>query len=199
MGQVKISRFLVYVFVFVVELFEFRVDRFKGNGQNNYLSTWTRGSREGKIMHNLKKLNYETSFAIGEILNNILWCSGRGQTESHGHLPPPGRERWRGPLPQGVCARLPEGQGAGGPPQEEAQAAAQGHQGQAPGRVRGPGGGHGPQPSGSGVRHCLEITHQQDPEWIFGIVIVAAAGFISSRVSYSYLILSILLSPLINS
>ena len=35
----KISRFLVYVFVFVVELFEFRVDRFKGNGQNNYLST----------------------------------------------------------------------------------------------------------------------------------------------------------------
>ena len=44
-------------------------------------------------MHNLKKLNYETSFAIGEILNNILWCSGRGQTESHGHLPPPGRER----------------------------------------------------------------------------------------------------------
>ena len=84
MGQVKISRFLVYVFVFVVELFEFRVDRFKGNGQNNYLSTWTRGSREGKIMHNVLKIKlwYETSFAIGEILNNTWWFQGEAKQKA---------------------------------------------------------------------------------------------------------------------
>ena len=91
---------------------------------------------------------------------------------------------------------MSEGQGAGGPPQEEAQAAAQGHQGQAPGRVRGAGRGHGPQPSGSGVRNCLKITQQQ-----VNISYCYCCGglAISSPLSYSYLILSILLSPLINS